>query len=206
MAYSSYGGYAFRNGVRYVERSDAVISDRAVSVPGAWPGLAFAAEGMSREEVEKEIWENPHGHVVLGDGPLHVGLYKQSDVWVWLDGRKLDLLEHGIDLPKEVVRTEDWNGEPCEPVLDTLEWADRRSLDSLRFDFPDGSRLDVVWTRQDNYYVYARLEDLNGIVWTGWSGYGVGAGLEDVDWGHSTEERNRTLVRIWPDAIKEPAA
>ena len=141
-----------------------------------------------------------------GDSQKKSSPIKQDDVWVWLNGRKLDLLEHGIDLPEEVVRTEDRSGEPCEPVLDILDWADRRDLEPLRFDFPEGSRLDVVWTRQDNYYVYARLEDLNGIVWTGWSGYGVGAGLEDVDWGHSTEDRNRTLVRIWPDAIREQLA
>ncbi len=128
-----------------------------------WPGFAFAAQDVPREEVNKEIRENPHGHVVLGDGPLHVGLYKQDDVWVRLNGQKLDLLEHGIDLPEEVVRTEDRNGEPCEPVLDILDRADRGGLEPLRFDFPDGSRLDVVWTRQDNYYVYARLEDLNAL-------------------------------------------
>ncbi|MCY4500317.1 MAG: hypothetical protein OXE57_01975 [Alphaproteobacteria bacterium] len=205
MAYSSYGGYAFRNGESRLDRSDAVITDRAQTVPGIWPGFAFAAQGVSREEAQKTVWENPHGHVVLGDGPLHVGLYKQSDVWAWLDGRQIDLLGHGVDLPEEVVRTEDWNGELCEPVLETYDWAERRDFEPLRFAFPDGSRLDVVWTVQDNHYVYARLEQPDGVTWTGWSGYGVGAGHETTDWGYSTEERNRTLMRIWPDAIREPA-
>ncbi len=206
MAYSSYGGYAFRNGERCVERSDAVITDRAETVPGMWPGFAFAAQGLSPEEAHKEIWKqkNPHGHVVLGDGPLHVGLYKQSDVWAWFDGKQLDLLKHGIDLPEEIIRTEWWSGAPCEPHIDPTDWAERGGFEPVRFDFPDGSRLDVVWTVQDNHYVYARLEHPDGTVWAGWSGYGVGAGLEDCGWGFSTEERNQGLVRIWPDAIKEP--
>ena len=67
MAYGSYGGYAFRNGESRLDRSDAVITDRAQTVPGIWPGFAFAAQGVSREEAQKTVWENPHGHVVLGD-------------------------------------------------------------------------------------------------------------------------------------------
>ena len=206
MSYSAYGGYAFRNGASRLDRSDAVITDRAQTVPGLWPGFAFMAQGVPQEEVRDAIWKKPHGHVVLGDGPLHVGLYKQADVRVWFDGQQIDLLEHGVDLPEAVIRTQWSDGKPCKAHIDTLDWADRRDFEPLQFAFPDGSRLDVVWTVQDNYYVYARLEQPDGNVWTGWSGYGVGAGHETSDWGYSTEERNRTLLRIWPDAINEPAA
>ena len=46
MAYSDYGGYAYKNGKRVVERSDAVITDAAQSIPGMYPGFAFVAQGM----------------------------------------------------------------------------------------------------------------------------------------------------------------
>ena len=116
MAYSSYGGYVFRNGESRLDRCDAVMRDGVEkTVPGLWPGFAFAAQGMPFEEIRDAIWENPRGHVLLGDGPLLVGLYKQSDVWVWIDRRQIDLVKHGVDLPEEAFMTEKWDGTPIDP-------------------------------------------------------------------------------------------
>ncbi len=65
MAYSDYGGYAYRNGVRVVERSDCAL-------PGALHGDATH-------------------HVVLGDGPVFVVLHKQDDLRVYRDGALVDI-------------------------------------------------------------------------------------------------------------------
>lgn len=203
MAYSDYGGYAYLNGVRATDRSDAVITDIVKSVPGMWPGFAFMAQGLSPNEAAKLKDENPNGHVVLGDGPLYVGLYKQSTVRVWLGGKEINLLPQGVDLPDGLVSREDWQGNPTEDAsLDALGWA-QKNHDRVpaEFAFPDGSTLSVVWTEQDNFYVYAKLAHPNGNVWAGWSGYGVGAGLEDCDYGYSTDERENDIRFIWPGAF-----
>ena len=52
MAYSDYGGYAYLNGIHITERSDTSIKIDSTT----------------------EI----NGHVVLGDGPIYIVLYKQS--------------------------------------------------------------------------------------------------------------------------------
>ena len=80
MSYSDYGGYAYKNGVRVVERSDAVIIEKFRSVPGMYPGLAAALQGVDLNDVRES---SPNGHVVLGDSPLYVGMYKQSNINAW---------------------------------------------------------------------------------------------------------------------------
>ncbi len=203
MAYSDYGGYAFRNGRRIVDRSDAVLTDRAFTVPGTYPGFAFAAQGIGAEEGYKLRNESPNGHVVLGDGRLHVGLYKSYAVTAWLDGREIDLLSHGVDLPEALIARENSEGKPIAPALNPVDWAEGNvDREVAAFAFPDGSRLEVLWVEEDNLYIYARLAQPDGTVWAGWSGYGVGAGLEDCGYGYSTEERNRRLVKLWPEAIR----
>ena len=51
MAYGDYGGYAYLNGIHIAERSDTSIKIDSTT------------------EID--------GHVVLGDGPIHIVLYKQ---------------------------------------------------------------------------------------------------------------------------------
>jgi hypothetical protein len=62
----------------------------------------------------------------------------------------------------------------------------------------DGHELAVHWREEDNYYVYARLQQPDGVVWHGFSGYGVGAGLEECGYGYSTPARAQVLRRLWP--------
>ena len=152
MAYSDYGGYAYRNGVRVIDRSDAVITDTAESVPGVYPGFAFVAQGMSPDDASREMHENPHGHAVLGEGPLYVALYKQSDIYVWLDGKRLRIDDHVADAPESC--WSECNGvRHFGPTTNLSEEADSRR--DVAFVLPDGSRLDVVWMVEDNYYQYA---------------------------------------------------
>ena len=58
----------------------------------------------------------------------------------------------------------------------------------------DGCKVELIYTQEDNYYVYARLTQPDGNVWHGLSGYGVGAGLEDAGYGYSTSERE---IMLW---------
>lgn len=198
MAYSDYGGYAYRNGERVVERSDYTIAPDGdnFGTPGSWPGFAMMAAGLSQEEVQKRIqW--PHGHAVLGDGPIYVVLYKQSSVRVFKIPDELDV----VDLVTGPLHTRSYKDG---------EGKDRKCLSSAPYienEEPcvievDGWKLTVRFMEEDNFYVYARLEQPDGAIWHGWSGYGVGAGLEDCGYGFSTSERERTLTAFWPDAIK----
>ena len=201
MAYSDYGGYAYKNGKRVVERSDAVITDAAQSIPGMYPGFAFVGKGMDAEEAMKASKDNPNGHAVLGDAPVYVGLYKQSDVTVWIDGKELrldDLLYKAVNLPAEYIFTSSYDGRDYIDIWKALEDSDTFAV---TFDLSEGFILDVVWAQEDNLYVYARLTMPDGTRWHGWSGYGVGAGLEDCGYGFSTLEREITLKRLWPEAI-----
>ena len=188
MAYSDYGGYAYRNGARVDERSDAVLSPEGIkSTPGQWPGWTMP-----------EARNGGSFHVLLGDGPIFVGMHKQSYIEVRRLGEELNV----ADLLAPESRIEGA----------TYEHAGSRFLDKDPFvaaDKPcillvDGHRIEARWTtldQEDNHYQYVRLEQPDGTVWHGWSGYGVGAGLEDCGYGFSASERDEKLREFWPGAI-----
>lgn len=203
MAYSDYGGYAYRNGERVVDRSDFVLTeDGGFGTPGVYPGFAVAFSGKGTAEVKKAI-ASPTGHAVLGDGPIYVLLYKQSDVEVYLGMEQLDLVSIGCDLPQAWVHEFkgkkyfsmpfDFNGD-MGPVLFKCH----------------GHNIYVRWIfealpedKSPNFYQYCRLEQPDGVLWHGFSGYGVGAGLEDVFYGYSTPARVRRLNELWPGAVQQ---
>ena len=177
MAYSDYGGYAYRNGERIVERSDAFIApDGSVSgTPGQWPGWTQGL-GVSPR------------HVILGDAAPFVGLYKQQSVSVYMNGAWVPLCNLvASELPSKaqsvygehVHINADYFIDRREPLIATI----------------NDCRLSVWWTEEDNYYQYARLER-EGVTWAGFSGYGVGAGLENANYGYSTPERERVLFEL----------
>lgn len=90
MAYSDYGGYAYRNGVHVMERSDAVVTGHDIwSTPGMWPGFATLE---LPSEFRGEFLDLPRGHAVLGDGPIYVALNKQSNVGVYRLTEEIDIL------------------------------------------------------------------------------------------------------------------
>ncbi len=166
MAYSDYGGYAYRNGVRVEERSDATITPEGdtFGTPGCWPGFAMLAADVPHDEVRKRI-EWPSGHAVLGDGPVYLVLRKTYAT-----------LYRGPEAQDLPIDRENYDADEV-----------RRTVEL------DGCKVDLIYTQEDNYYVYARLTQPDGNVWHGWSGYGVGAGLEDVGYGYRTSEREDML-------------
>lgn len=192
MAYSDYGGYGYRNRVRVVERSDCTITPEGdtFGTPGSWPGFAMMAAGMERGEVEKRLaW--PSGHVVLGDGPIYVVLYKQTTTKLFNGNQELDILEHAID---PIIS--EWNDDNgvIHKYIDTDSYV---SKDEPLVVKVDGCTLKVYYLEEDNYYQYAELEMANGDKWNGFSGYGVGAGLEDSGYGYSTDECESTLWKLF---------
>lgn len=197
MAYSDYGGYAYRNGKRVESRSDATISPDGdvFGSPGIWPGFAAFASGGKGEYERRREW--PTGHVVLGDGPIYVVLYKQSTVTIHRGPEKLDELALLKDMPPEAVETWQLGGESHRSI-NTDRF--RETEDCCVFEV-DGWRLEVFFRIEDNHYQYARLAQPDGNVWHGWSGYGVGAGLEDCDYGYSTDDRDCVLRALWPESI-----
>lgn len=174
MAYSDYGGYAYRNGKRVEERSDATITPDGdtYGTPGSYPGFALLAAGVPPTEVQKRI-EWPSGHAVLGDGPVYLVLRKTYAT-----------LYRGPEQQNLPIDRDDYEANEV-----------RRSVEL------DGYTVELVYTQEDNYYAYVRMTQPDGSVWCGWSGYGVGAGLEDAGYGFSTSDREATIKNIWPESI-----
>lgn len=178
MAYSDYGGFAYRNGQRAEERSDAVFSTEGLqSTPGSWPGWTIP-EGRNGKSY----------HVILGDGPVHVCLYKQSSLTIKRNGDDVDLISACTvsDVPVQTYGEGRW--------LDTDHF--KKTEERCSFEV-DGHQIEVFWREEDNHYQYVRLTQPDGIVWTGFSGYGVGAGLEDGGHGYSTEDRESELRNLF---------
>ena len=130
MAYSDYGGYAYRNGERVEERSDATITPDGdtFGTPGCWPGFAMIAAGVPHDEVQKRI-EWPSGHAVLGDGPVYLVLRKTYAT-----------LYRGPEAQDLPIGRDDYDADEVRRMVEL-----------------DGCKVELIYTQEDNYYVYARL-------------------------------------------------
>lgn len=179
MAYSDYGGFAYRNGELQESRRDVVLTPEDLkATPGMWPGWILE-EGRAGGSY----------HAVLGDGPIFVTLYKQSSFGLYRLGEKLDPIPLMVD-PQEG-DTAEYDGKT---YVKTGRFRDR----SCRFSI-DGHQIELWWRVEDNHYQYCRLTQPDGTIWTGWSGYGVGAGF-DGEYGYSNEDRDETLGRLCQQA------
>lgn len=179
MAYSDYGGYAYRNRQHVLERSDAVFSSDGLmpSTPGQWPGWTLP-EGRSERCY----------HVILGDGPVFICMAKQSYSAVMYESEEVDQRQYTNHL-------EYWGDEPKAAYFNSDWYLDNEEV--FRFDF-EGHRIERGWVEDDNYYQYARLTQPDGVVWHGFAGYGVGAGLEDSDYHpFSTLDRVQAMWDFW---------
>lgn len=193
MAYSDYGGYAYRNGERVESRSDATIGPAGdvFGSPGMWPGFAAYAAGGKEEYEKRKDW--PSGHAVLGDGPIYIALYKQSSLTIVKAGNEIDLLDVAVDLPAEAIGSWEHEGK-INRYLETAYFRD--SEIPCIFELDDW-KITVFWREEDNHYQYVEVVQPNGVRWHGWSGYGVGAGLEDCGYGYSTQDRDDVLWKLF---------
>jgi len=195
MAYSDYGGYAYKNGERVEERSDFTImpDGSGVGTPGAWGGFAALAAGASPEEAKK-FASYPQHHAVLGDGPFYVGLHKQTSTLLYLGQERLEALDYLDPSCADAVKSYEHDGN-VRRYIDS-DW----SIDNgkpIVFNV-DGNKIEVLYENTDNYYQYVKLTQPDGTIWTGFAGYGVGAGLEDADYGFSTDDCESALFDHFP--------
>lgn len=159
MAYRDYGGYAYRNGVHEKERSDVSIRS---------DGDKFSTDKC--KEVLSIISDDyPSGHVILGDGPVYLVLYKTHA-----------RLYYGLVEQIASIHNDDYS---TLKVRRTIEF--------------DGCKIELIYLHEESYYVYARLIQQDGIIWCGFSGYGVGAGLEECGYGFSTRSREKKLWELF---------
>ena len=126
----------------------------------------------------------------MGDLSIQVELCKASHVLIYRDGKRLDeTLFLSNDTPPEAF----WDFEGRQ-ALDADYY--RESEECCVFEIDD-HRLEVFFTDEDNYYVYAKLVQPDGKVWYSWSGYGVG--FEDDPYGYSSDDREATLQELFPE-------
>lgn len=168
MSYSAYGGYAYRNGLLVKERSDAVfLTPKIASTPGIWPGYTYP---------DRETF-----HVLLGDGPLYVGLVKGS--WFIVLDRGVAIEEFSGKFPTGSMQRLDL---PDGAFLNTRAWEDPQPNDDTDPEFG----------------ILARLQHADGTVWLGFCGSQVGAGYDDSPLTLAAVAR---LRETWPLDFAAPA-
>lgn len=162
MAYGDYGGFAYRQGELVPERSDVYLLDAANAAPfGMW----------SREAV-KQAASAPEHHVLLGDGPIYLSLYKQNTVTLYRLGEEVPILSLvGLEWRASYSTVE-------EEYIDT-DYGEEKGV-PLEFDI-DGHHVTIWFVYTNNYFTFAQVEQPDGVIWNGFSGYGVGAGFDDED-------------------------
>ena len=178
MAYSSYGGYVYRNRARVPERSDWSLGRNGenAGAPGVWPGFVAAAKGPEALEEYTQNPNGPSGHAVLGTGPYYVALHK--NYYVTAHFGHSELFYYTVD---NVAPLPDGDNE--SPHIVHLRLGGRTDA---RAEGPELSLLIEEHPEIRNQCLYARLRetDAEGLVefeWTGWSAYGAGAGLEESE-------------------------
>lgn len=178
MAYSDYGGFGFKNGVRDDSMCDINV-DLATGVkvgePGIWPGFVAHMQGQPQPK-------GISGHVILQHGPVCVQLYKQG----WTLHR----------FTKKVLSVYDL----YDPQNDEAEFR----MEVREF---DGYKVSCVKVEADNTYALAEVICPDGTILHGASGYGVGCGLESGEHGYSSgilEELLRDTFPRFTEASTNP--
>lgn len=191
MAYSDYGGYAYKNGKRVKRRSDAVLTSTGIkSTPGAWPGFSIPLEALDSMQCF---------HVLLGNQDLLVGLYKSSHVQIILRGARVRAADFLIKQAKRGMRgwykdDKNWRCYYLRPEY----FAENKEPCYLSI---EGIKIEIRWVADEKGHCQYVRAEIPGEIWCGFSGYGVGAGLENADYGPTTENCIATLKRFWNDAI-----
>lgn len=191
MAYSDYGGYAYKNKELRIDHCDRVLYyENSEEDIHNYP-FFFTQEAQDKNNY-------PNMHVSLGDMKVRVGLYKQSTFQIYKDGEmlnSLDVLSDKSKIEVENYKTDYVDDKTQRPYFNDDAFTDRGRI--AYFDIGDGYLLEMFWEQTDNYYQYAKLTQPDGSVWTGFSGYGVGNQLEDCGYGFSTKECSERLEQIF---------
>lgn len=134
--------------------------------------------------------------LLMGSLSIRVELYRSSWVLIYRNGDRLDQNQFlSEDTPPEAFC--DFGGRQ---ELDRDYF--RESGECCVFEIDD-HRLEVFFTEEDNYYIYAKLIQPDGEIWYAWNGYGVG--FEDDPYGYSSDDREETLRNLFPE-LKQVSA
>lgn len=190
MGYSGYGGYGYRDGVRIENASDALITPDSVNhgVPGGLPpaDLMRAANGETGAAI--------NGHVVIGDGPVFVSLYKHTlGIYLLADSafHEQNPETIGVELPDGVVL--DFGDGTAMLCQDRLV----ETTETLRFEI-EGHVIEYRLVAHPRWVQHARITQPDGTVWTGFCGLEIGAGHEDED-DDSTAVIERSHLALFGD-------
>jgi hypothetical protein len=166
MAYSNWGGFVYRDGVRRTDREDvAVFNDEDKDLPSGARIFANIQRNMARHPGGNYPWYEHSHHVVLGDGMVRLCGYKRSpELWYAMDPGDI----RNIGLDQWAVRTDEygeaceWQGcyEGCEFHIGVVELEHR------------GTTYELLGLS---------FRDEDGTPWTGACGMEFGAGWMDVD-------------------------
>jgi len=171
MAYSGYGGRAYRNGVFVATASDVLLTPDMDGhrTQGGLPSAALATA------VDDDPTTAVYGHVVIGDGPVFVTMLKNMlNVHLLADGafHDIDLRLIGKDLADGVML--DLNDGTCMIEAKALADSDR----TLRFEI-DGHVVEYRVIAHPRLVHHARITHPDGTAWTGFCGMEIGIGHDD---------------------------
>lgn len=202
MAYSDYGGYAYRNRKRVTERSDWRLGEDGTNVgaPEAQPGFASAiGKGMSSEEYERQV-QGPRGHAVLGSGPIYVSLCEDYYVLVHHGRERLLYWSCSFRGPR--------NSGELQATTMRLGGDGEPTLRIIVEDHPE-TRARVLYAELEEHRLEPKQET---VIWTGWSSILGGAGGNGHDGtrnpqsvGHTgaCDARMRALLWDWKEPEEE---
>lgn len=170
MAYSDYGAFVWKNGVRQEDKEDVPIFDAGVELAYPHSFRVFANIINNKNNGRGEWWQQCH-HGVLGDGAIRVGCYKQGFPSVWKrtqDGSAMQIPMNDIV---------ELCGSSCEGVVEYdgekyfgYDYSASFSIDGYTFEFFGDSRRTAPG-------YHATMIEPDGTVWKCSYDYGFGAGF-----------------------------
>lgn len=188
MGYSGYGGVGFRDGVRIKALSDVVLTPNLDNL-GRAGMIPSAPEGMDGATYQSLKDMSITGHVVLGEGPVFLSLYKRvyfhihvlGDDGMFREIGEFDLVGAGIDLPDDLIEIEDTGPDAGRPKFDSWRLSGIDGHEGIvRFNVRDHV-IELRMMRDRGYALHARLIQPDGVVWSGFCGSEIGEGWDEED-------------------------
>lgn len=104
--------------------------------------------------------------MILGDGPVLIGMFKQSHISIFYKANEIKLLNLVQEKYSDAVDTfEDEKGKHEYLDIDYFRDNEVKLVTTIH-----DHKLEIFWVYDDNYYIYVRLTQPDGNVWTGFSG------------------------------------
>lgn len=170
MAYSDYGAFVWKNGVRQEDKEDVPVWDADVELSYPQVMRIFANAVKNYKSGNDEWWQHCQ-HGVLGDGDIRVSCYKQGFPCVWKRTENCEI----VQIPMEDII--ELCGSSCEGVVEYdgkkyfgYDYNASFSIDGYTFDF-SGDSCDTA----PGYR--ATMIEPDGTVWKCSYDYEFGAGF-----------------------------